>query len=349
MPSPLWILLSIGVLAIAIALLYQRAGTRRDARTIPPPGELVDIGDGRRLHLHRAGGDGPSVIFDAGIAASSLSWSRVQPLAAAFARTYSYDRAGLAWSDAGRGPVSAGSLARDLHALLTAAKVPPPYVLVGHSFGTFVIRMFAAEFPAEVSGLVLVDPIYASEFLTMPSPGRRRIAGGVFLSHVGSGLARVGVVRACLDLLARGSTRVPRGVSRAFGSEASSTLDRLVGEVRKLPPEVWPAVRAHWSQSKGFAAMARHLRSLERSAAEIARSERPLEIPLVVITAGSQPEAARLEHARMAALSSAGRQVISRPAGHWVHLDEPDVVVAAIRDVVDHCRRRGVTESSASR
>ena len=208
--------------------------------------------------------------------------------------------------------------------------------------------MFVEQFPEDVCGLVLVDPIYASEFLTMPRAGRRRIAGGVFLSHVGGGLARVGMVRACLSLLARGSTRVPRGVSRAFGSEASSALNRLVGEVRKLPPEVWPAVRAHWSQPKSFASMARHLRSLDRSAAQIAGSERPLDIPLVVITAGSQAEAARMEHARLAALSSAGRQVLSRHAGHWVHLDDPDVVVAAIRDVVDLCRRGRTTGSTGS-
>jgi pimeloyl-ACP methyl ester carboxylesterase len=332
--------------AVAAGLLYQRRGAVRDARTLPAPGRLVDIGGGRRLHLHCAGaGAGPTVVLDAGIAASSLSWSRVQPEVAAFARVCSYDRGGLAWSDPGRRVLSAGRLADDLHALLAAAGIPQPYVLVGHSFGSFVIRMFAARYPEAVSGLVLVDPIYASEFLTMPRAGRRRIGGGVFLSHVGSGLARVGVVRACLNLLERGSTRVPRGVSRAFGADASTTLTRLVGEVRKLPVDVWPAVRAHWSQPKCFTAMARHLRALGRSATEIARSEGPLAIPLTVITAASQPDTARAEHARLAALSSEGRQIISSHAGHWVHLDDPGTVVAAVRAIVDRCR---VSGSSAS-
>jgi pimeloyl-ACP methyl ester carboxylesterase len=174
----------------------------------------------------------------------------------------------------------------------------------------------------------------------MPAAERRRIGGGVFLSHVGSGLARLGVVRACLNLLVRGSTGVPRRVSRAFGAEASTVLTRLVGEVRKLPEEAWPAVRAHWSQPKCFTAMARHLRSLERSALEIQRSEERVEIPLTVITAASQPAHVRAEQARLAALSTEGRQIISDHAGHWVHLDEPELVVAAIRTMVDRYRGR---------
>jgi pimeloyl-ACP methyl ester carboxylesterase len=339
MIPPIWAVAIAAGVVVLTALLYQRAGTGRDRRALAPPGRLVDIG-GRRLHVHCLGNGSPTVVLDAGIAASSLSWSRVQPAVAAFTRVCGYDRAGLAWSEPGQRIVSAAQLADDLRRLLSAAEIRPPYVLVGHSFGSFVVRMFAARQPQDVCGIVLVDPVSASEFLKMPAAERRRIGGGVFLSHVGSGLARLGVVRACLNLLARGSTGVPRGVSRAFGAEASTVLTRLVGEVRKLPEEAWPAVRAHWSQPKCFTAMARHLTSLERSALEIQHSEERLKIPLTVITAASQPAAARAEQARLAALSTEGRQIISDHAGHWVHLDEPDLVVAAIRAMVDRYRGR---------
>jgi len=314
---------------------YQLVGAARDATRVPPLGRLVDTGHGQRLHLHDVGTGGPTVVFDAGIAASSLSWSRVQPRVAVFTRTCSYDRIGLAWSDAGRGRVDAVELARQLEALLGAADVAPPYVLVGHSFGTFVVRAFAQQHRDSVVGLVLVDPIFPSEWLHMTPGARRRLSGGVVLSRVGALFARVGAVRLCLTLLAAGSTRVPRRASQLFGSDAARVLRRLVGEVQKLPREAWPAVQAHWSQPKCFVSMARHLAGLTRSAAQVAEFDPLGDLPLVVITAASQPEAGRVEHARLAGLSSRGHQVTAASSGHWIHLDEPDLIVQSIRNVID--------------
>jgi pimeloyl-ACP methyl ester carboxylesterase len=154
-------------------------------------------------------------------------------------------------------------------------------------------------------------------------------------------LAWVGIVRACLTLLARGSTAVPRRVSRLFGSETARVLDRLVGEVQKLPPGAWPAVQAHWSQPKAFLAMARHLAGLRASAEEIQRcAPLPRDLPLVVITAATQGPTGRAEHARLAACSRAGRHVIATTGGHWIHLDVPNLVVEAIRGLVEQVRQR---------
>ena len=329
---------AIGTLIALAGILYQWAGSRRDAVRFPPPGKLIDVGRGS-LHLQQQGEGTPPVIFEAGISASSLSWLRVAPLVSEFTRIYSYDRTGLAWSDRTHSPVSARSLAAELDELMHAAGVAPPFVIVAHSFGTFVARAFASEFTAKVAGLVLVDPIFPSEWLNMTPAGRRRLAGGVFLSRVGAVLASVGVVRLCLDLLARGSTGVPRRVSRLFGSEASALLTRLVWQVQKLPQEAWPAMQAHWSRPKSFLAMADHLGSLRRSAAEIAATGGLGDVPLIVITAGSQPAAVRAEHARIAALSRGGAHIIAEQSGHWILLDDPEVVVEAVRRVVDDARR----------
>jgi pimeloyl-ACP methyl ester carboxylesterase len=294
------------LLALVVAgILYQWIGARADARRIPPPGRLVDVGRGR-LHLHEQGGGRPTVVFEAGISASSVSWGRVAPRVAEFATACCYDRSGLAWSDRTHAPVSARSLAAELDALLGAAAIETPVVIVAHSFGTFVARAFAADFPQKTAGLVLVDPIFPAEFLKMTSAERRRLTGGIFLSRVGAALASVGVVRLCLNRLLRGSTAGPRRVSRLFGSEAASLMSRLVRQVQKLPPESWPAMRAHWSRPKSFLAMADHLSSLRRSAAEIEATGPLGDLPLVVITAGSQPETVRAEHARIAALSTRG-------------------------------------------
>lgn len=334
------------ILALAAAgVIYQWIGTSRDARRFPPPGRLVDVGGGR-LHIQvaappafaNASATSPTVVFDAGISASSLSWHIVAPRVAEFARTVRYDRSGFAWSERTHAPVSARSLAAELRVLLQAAALPPPYVLVAHSFGTFVARAFASDFADEVAGVVLVDPIFPAEWLNMSAKERRRLRGGIFLSRVGALLASVGFVRLCLDLLAQGSTAVPRRASRVFGSEAAGLLKRLVHQVQKLPRETWPMMRAHWSRPRSFLAMADHLASLRRSAVEIAAAKPIAGVPLVVLTAGSQPAAVREEHARMAAQSPRGVQIVAEHAGHWIQIDEPDVVIDAIRRVLHHAQ-----------
>jgi pimeloyl-ACP methyl ester carboxylesterase len=339
----LWTLVLV-VLAIALAgRIYQRRGISMDARRSPPPGQLVELGHGRRLHFHCLGAGRPSVIFEAGIAASSLSWTHVQPRVAEFARACSYDRAGLAWSDAGPRCITATTCASDLHDLLSRVAVPPPYVLVGHSYGAFVLHAYATRHPATVAGLVLVDPIFPAEWMNMTRRERLRLRGGVFLSKVGALVAGVGGVRACLALLARGSTRVPRSVSRAFGSEAAHVLHRLVGEVQKLPRDAWPAVQAHWSQTKCFMSMADHLDGLRKSAVEIAAcGDLPASIPIAVLTGATQPRAYHDEHARMATRAARGRHIVARGSGHWILLDEPDLVVDAIRWVVGETQLAGV-------
>ena len=328
-----WVLAFV-LAALVAGALYQHVGTSADARRIPPPGQLVDIGGHRLRHVHSMGHGSVPVILEAGIAASSLSWMRVQPRVAEFAKVYSYDRAGLAWSDAGRGPVTAHKCADELHELLAAAKISAPCVLVGHSFGTFVVRAYASAHPEMVAGIVLVDPIHSAEWLDMSRQQSWRLKGGIWFSWLGAVVARVGVVRLCLSLLTRGSTAVPKRVSRLFGSEAARVLTRLVGEVQKLPPETWPAVASHWSQAKCFVSMAKHLSGLRRSAEELARCTVPSHIPVVVLTAATQSTTSREEQARIASGSTHGRQVIATASGHWVHLDEPELVVDAIRSVI---------------
>src|SRR6266542_5869269 len=94
---------SVLTLLVGAGALYQFIGARRCARKYPAPGMMVNIG-GRHLHVVCAGTGSPAVLFESGIAASSLSWTRVMPDVAAFTRACAYDRAGLAWSDAPRHP-----------------------------------------------------------------------------------------------------------------------------------------------------------------------------------------------------------------------------------------------------
>jgi pimeloyl-ACP methyl ester carboxylesterase len=343
MSTALLVFAGLLLVLLATALVYQSLGAARDRVRFPPPGRQVGIaGDSSpRLHLHAMGDSGPSVILDAGIGASSLSWSLVQPLAARFARVYAYDRAGYGWSDPPRragGPRIASRLAQDLRALLRAAEVPGPYILVGHSFGGYVARLYAERWPVEVAGLVMLDSPDAGEWAEPSRENRRRHLGGALFSRMGAHLARLGVVRFCLDRFSRGSKGVPVAVTRAFGPAALELVTRMVGQVMKYPPGMRRVAQAHWSRPAPFASLADHLHHLPESAREVAACGPLGDLPFVVITASNpSPERAASQDA-MACQSTRGRHIIAREGGHWLLLDQPALVADAIESVVEEVR-----------
>jgi pimeloyl-ACP methyl ester carboxylesterase len=293
----------------------------------PPPGRMVDIG-GRRLHLQESGQGSPVVVLESGIAASSLSWRAIQGELARFTRVVSYDRAGLGWSDAAATPSTPSRLVEDLRALLQAAHLPPPYILVGHSFGALVVRSYAGRYPDEVAGVVLVDPLSPQEWHPMTEEQRKTLARGVRLSHRGAFLARTGLVGWCLRSLLAGSRWLPKAVGGAASGRGLTVMKRIAGEVGKMPREVWPMVAAHWSSPKSFLGMASHFEALPESARELCGAP-PLDgIPVIVLTSG-RSSAPALER-----LSSNMRHRVAEKSGHWVHLDEPELVVEAVRDLV---------------
>jgi len=152
---------------------------------------------------------------------------------------------------------------------------------------------------------------------------------------VGALLAHVGMVRASLALLTGGAPGGPRRIVKVLGPTAARTLERLVGEVRKLPPEVYPVLQSFWSQPKCFDAMAGHLLALERDGAAIVNAVSSCEVPVVVISSGDQPPEQLEAHRMLAEASAGGRHVIAARSAHWVQFDEPELVVAVIRGIVD--------------
>ncbi len=313
-----------------------------DQRRFPPPGRLIQIGN-RRLHLVEAGHGNPPVIFESGISASSLNWTTVRKRVAEFTRCAAYDRASLGWSDPADTPRTTSRLVEELHALLHTAGIPPPFVLVGHSFGGLLVRAFAAQYPDEVAGLVLVDPLCAGEWLEGSAVKSRMLRRGVALSRRGALLARLGIVRLSLRLLSGGARRLPQLIAKLSSGRGESTISRIVGEVRKMPPETWPAIQAHWCQPKSFSGMAGYLESLPESCAEAAALRLPASAPVTILSAANATPAERAEREAMASRSSHGKHIVASSSGHWIHLDEPELVVQAIREVVELARsnRRG--------
>jgi pimeloyl-ACP methyl ester carboxylesterase len=322
---------------LAAGVLYQWIGTRRHRLQFTPPGPLIDVG-GHRLHADCHGRGSPVVLLESGIAASSMSWAVVQPAIAAFTRVCAYDRAGLAWSDVASCRRSFERIVDELSTVIAGVAPGEQYILVGHSFGSFVVRAYAARHPGSVVGLVLVDP--PVEWL-IPTPDRvRMLRAGRHLSQIGAVLAHLGVVRACLALLTGGAPGAPRRFVRVFGPTTARTLERLIGEVRKLPSDVHPVLQALWCQPKCFHAMADHLQVLERESKSMASAIPPPELPVVVISSGDHPPAQIAAHRALAERSARGRHVIAARSTHWVQFDEPELVVAAVRDLVEESRQR---------
>jgi pimeloyl-ACP methyl ester carboxylesterase len=333
--------ISIAILILA-GILYQSIGTAIDHRKFPPPGRMLDV-PGCRLHLiDSEAARAPAVIFESGISASCLNWTHVRTEVSAFARACAYDRAGLGWSELASTPRVTTRLIEELHALLGEAKIPSPYVLVGHSFGGLLVSAYAARYPNDVAGLILVDPLPVTEWLHPPATHSRTLARGVRLARRGALLARIGVVRLTLRLLSGGSRRIPRGIAKLTSGRGESLISRLVGEVRKMPRDAWPVIQSHWSQPKAFEAMADYLEALPESSAEAAALGPLPPIPVTILSASHSTPAQLTERDEIARHSPLGRHILAAQSGHWIHLDQPELVIHAIRDMVlDLSRNRG--------
>ena len=294
-------LCSLIVVTALTGAAYQSVATRRDLAITPPPGQLVDIG-GYRLHLWCTGNCAPAVILDTGLGGSSAGWYSVQPDVARFTRVCSYDRAGMGYSDPGPSPRTARRIANELAKLLDRSGIGGPVVLVGASIAGFNVRVFASDHPELAAGLVLVDASHEADAHEVP-----RMARFVPL------LSTVGVFRLF-------------GVS--FGQRVES-----------LPPSVRRYAQATSFRAAGYQAAADEIIRIRETVSEV--RSRKLTIPVVVVTgARGADESWRQLQQDLTSLSERGCLMIARQSGHVVSVDQPEVVVDAIRAIVDMARGR---------
>jgi pimeloyl-ACP methyl ester carboxylesterase len=295
----------------------------------------VDIG-GRRLHLDCRGSGSPTVVFESGLDANgSLAWSAVHDSVAATTRACAYDRAGMMWSQPAPKAEArdAKAVAADLGKLLDASGEPGPYVVVGHSLGGPYALVFTSTRPADVAGLVFVDASHPDQM------ARLRPA-------MGDAMEKAKSMMAIADVLAR------LGVVRMF-------LQPTPAKFPGFPPEKLAIAGAF--QAQGMKAVVAEGGAMEATMAEAKEATDLGDRPLIVLTAlRPMTEADRAPmkmteeqgramkaiwdtlHVEESRFSSAGRQVRVPDASHYIQFDRPDLVIAAIREVVDSVRQRAI-------
>ena len=236
-------------------------------------------------------------------------------------------------------------MADELHQWTNALQVPKPCILAGHSYAAYILRMYAQRFPDEVAGVVLIDPLTPEEWTKPGRLQRWQIRRAVWFSRAGALLGALGVIRFCLWLLQRGNNAVPRRVLGSFGANAKDTVERILGELVKLPPETVRLIRERWCRPKFLLTMARYIRTLPACAAEVSGCDIPAHIPVTVISGAHQPRVRMAEHKAIAARSAHGRHLVADKSAHWVHLDQPELIVEAFRAMVVEMNAEGIPAS----
>jgi pimeloyl-ACP methyl ester carboxylesterase len=288
---------------------YETVRESIDAAAYPMPGQLVDVG-GHRLHLNCAGSGTPTVILEPGHGEVSSAMAWITADVAQDSRVCVYDRAGKGWSDPVDGPQDAVQIATDLHTLLARANVPGPYVLAGHSFGGLYVLTFAAQYPDQVAGLVLLDS-------TAPNPGP------------------VPTTKGSYDLVGR--------LSAPVAAVANLGAAHLIGDYYdSLPPQARGEARAHVSTAR---AVRSYLDEFRAAAASIRQAANLVDFdskPLIVVTAGrAHDERSLAAQVKLATLSTNSRHDVVSDATHAsLYLDQTHAAAAsqAIRDVVASIR-----------
>lgn len=240
------------ILLGTLGFIYQSAAEAREWNASAAPGQLYDV-DGHRMHIICTGEGSPTVILEAGAGAFSAIWGWVQPAVAQQSRVCAYDRAGFGWSEPRAEPRDARQIAHELHTLLEKTGIAPPYVMVGHSLGGIYVRVYNAQYPGDVVGMVLIDATHPDNWARQ-GESLEALQAMTSVSAVLSrfGLMRLAFGRERFDLPApNDSALMAYSVStrywdmqRADMAAASATLaqGRASGDLGDLPLAVLAAV-----------------------------------------------------------------------------------------------------------
>ncbi|MEM6591037.1 MAG: alpha/beta hydrolase [Cyanobacteria bacterium P01_C01_bin.73] len=307
-----------------VTTLYQAIATQLENQQ-SPPGQLIDI-DQCRLHLYVVGESSPTIVLDHSL--GGIEGYFLADKLANLARVCVYDRAGYGWSDQSLYPRTSHQIVKELDALLVRANIQPPYILVGNSFGSYNVRLYAHMFPQKVVGIVLTDALHEAGMLKMSFSLRALklfFISGFLMSILGS----------------------ITGIIRLF--KVLGTFELLKPELRRFSKNSLHWVKRSFCRSKHWITMSREMINLEKSARQVSVANDFGTMPIVSIKASSffKPSfwtmfiplkaANQLRenmHVALCQLSTDCTQVEANNSGHFVWIDQPDVIVDAVRTII---------------
>ncbi|MCX5922129.1 MAG: alpha/beta hydrolase [Candidatus Dependentiae bacterium] len=322
-------------LLVLVGLSYQFISTKIDDCRYPAPGKMVAV-DGFKLHINCSGTGTPTVILESGLANFSTYWTFVQKGVEQFAHVCSYDRAGRGWSEKSPNPRTGAFIVKELHTLLQNMHAQPPYILVGHSSGGINMRLYANTYPDEVFGIVLVDSSHEKQEerfeevqKRFPRPILDRIKGYILTSRIAIYL---GITRLYLTL--QDAPPFPTSIKDVLIAKMKSTNSLTTDE---------------------FTPFKETLKQIEQSHNALE------DKPLIVITGGKEldaPEGFKQEanevgkifhifQKELLQLSKVSKQVIAENSGHMINLEQPEIIVDAIREMVNDYRKAQATPLAA--
>jgi pimeloyl-ACP methyl ester carboxylesterase len=320
-------------------LLFSYSTTAQELKDYPIPGKLYDAG-GHLLHLNIKGTGSPAVIFENGSGDFSFIWDLVQPSIAKTTRTVSYDRAGFAWSQEGPLPRTGKQIAYELHTALHHAGIKGPYILVGQSFGGFLVRSFARLYKNEVVGLVLVDALNENEEIMIDRKAVR-------IREMAKGRNAPAVQKTANRAISSNPPKENNPV--AADTTIEPPLDRLSAYDQKM--QIWAQ-----TQFKYYRSASSEMDWSPEDVADMYKNKGNPDymlgnIPLIVISKGhgnysGLPDSAELEKKRLQLqdelthLSSNSKHILDKNSGHNIHLEDPPTVINAILEVIDAYRTR---------
>ena len=322
--SPLFWTLSLLAVSLTIFFALGVLAKRRLKKKYPPIGQLVDIG-GYRLHMHIEGEGTPTIVFDSGAGGIGLTWELVRPAISKMTRVITYDRAGLGWSDPSPKPRRADVMAEELHALLKNANIEAPFILVGHSLGGVVARQFAAKYPNEVAGLVMVDSAHEQQVKHFPEALVKMVNSMKGMMGVMKLMSKLGIFALKPDLvqigdngnLAKGLVANMQGVMASSNSHAEA----MIAESESV-----------------FAAETQPISTLGNLPLTVIRHGQ-LDENAVPPSLGQQVrddyEAAwQTLQAEIMSLSTQGRLIVAERSGHNIMFDQPEIIIESILEMV---------------
>ncbi|NES19272.1 MAG: alpha/beta hydrolase [Symploca sp. SIO3E6] len=305
--------------------IYHIIITWIENRRYQPPGQMINL-DGYQLHLYSKGEGNPTVVIEHSLGGID-GYFLIEEIAK-ITRVCIYDRAGYGWSQMSPKPRCSSEIVKELDTLLYRAGIEPPYLLVGNSFGSYNVRLYAHHFPEKVFGIVLTDGLHEEAMLKMPL---RLKALTLFFSS-GFAMSILGSILGLVRLL--GTVGIFEVIKR---------------ELAQFPPETRRMVKRSFYRPQHWLTMWREIWNLEASGRQVIQADNLGDIPLVSIKARTflNPTIGNLYipikaadkllekmHTELLKLSTNCRQLLASRSSHFVWIDEPEIILNAIQEVL---------------